>query len=83
MAWNPTGRLAHQKGMQTLYEWRNLPKASRQAAILYPHLADPNVQVAMREISAGLGRRAPAQQTLPRDTTATWVSKLGGLAKRR
>jgi hypothetical protein len=80
--WNAAARLAHQKEMQRLYDWRKLPKASRQAAILYPHLAEPSIQVAMREISAGEGRRAPGQQTLPMDTTPKWVSQLGGVAKR-
>ena len=80
--WNPAARLAHQKEMLKYEEWRRLPKHSKQAAILFPHLSEPNIQRAMREISAGLGRRPPSQQTLPRNTEARWVSKLGGVAKR-
>ena len=81
-SWTAAQRLAHQKEMQKYQEWRSLPRQSRQAAILYPHLAEPNIQAAMREISAGLGRRPPTQQTLPIDTVPKWVSKLGGVARR-
>jgi len=79
--WNVAGRLAHQKDMQRLYDWRSLPKQSRQAAILFPHLAPADVQQAMREIAAGEGRRPPAQQTPPMDTTPRWVSQLGRRSK--
>ena len=78
--WN-SARIAHSQEAQRYHEFKNLPKQSKQASILYPHLSEPNIQRAMREISAGEGRRAPGHRLL-KDAERGYVSKLGGQAKR-
>jgi hypothetical protein len=56
-------------------QWNRLPKASKWAARLYPDLADPDIQAAMKD-------RGRSGHGLLKETERGFVSKLGGVARR-
>jgi len=81
MSWNPVGRLNAMRMAERYHEFKNLPKQSRQASILYPSLVPKETRQAMAELT-DVGKRPPGATPLLKDSERKWVSQLGGVAKR-
>jgi hypothetical protein len=81
MSWNPVGRLNAMRMAQRYHEFKNLPKQSKQASILYPSLVPKETRQAMAELT-DVGKRPPVATPLLSDATRGPTSPLGGQAKR-
>jgi hypothetical protein len=83
MAWKPTAQsqLLHMKKAERYHEFKNLPKQSRQASILYPSHVPKERRVAMAELTQE-GKRPPRPQGRLSDATRGATSPLGGQAVR-
>jgi hypothetical protein len=47
--------------MKRSVDWHSLPRQSRLAAVLYPHLTDAETQRDMAAIARGEGKKSPMQ----------------------
>ena len=83
MAWRPSAQsqLLHMKKAERYHEFKNLPKQSKQASILYPGLVSKERRIAMAELT-DVGKRAPRAAPLLSDEQRSFVSQLGGQAVR-
>jgi hypothetical protein len=66
---------------QRQQDWRNLPRDSKLARVLYPALADDDTRKAQASFSASEGKRPPQGAKLLSDRTRGCVSPLGNVAK--
>jgi hypothetical protein len=80
--WKPAAQPNQMREAQRYHDWKNLPKQSKQSAILYPSLVPKETQVAMNELTEA-GKRSPRASPLLSDQQRSYVSQLGGQAVRR
>jgi hypothetical protein len=54
--------------MKRSVDWWSLPRQSRLAAVLYPHLTDAETQRDMAEIARGENKKSPLQGRVDAET---------------
>ena len=79
--WKPAAQLNQMQAAQRYHDFRNLPKQSRQASILYPSLVPKETRQAMAELTEA-GKKSPKASPLLSDATRGATSPLDGRAKR-
>jgi len=79
--WKPAARLSQMQEAKRYHEWRNLPRDSKRAAILWSGLVPKETKIAMNELT-DVGKRPPSQPKLLKDSERKYLSPLGGQAKR-
>jgi hypothetical protein len=79
--WKPAAQLNQMREAQRYHEFKNLPKQSRQASILYPSLVPKETRQAMSELTEA-GKKPPQPERLLKDSERGATSPLDGRAKR-
>jgi len=79
--WKPAAQLNQMHQAKRYHDFRNLPKQSRQASILYPSLVPKETRQAMAELTEA-GKRPPRASPLLSHATRGATSPLDGRAKR-
>ena len=79
--WKPAAQLNQMREAQRYHEWKNLPRDSQRASILWPALSGRETQQTMAALT-GQGKRAPRASPLLSDATRGATSPLDGRAKR-
>jgi hypothetical protein len=83
MAWKPSAQsqLLHMKQAKRYHDWKGMTQDSKRAAILWSGLVPKETRVAMAELTEA-GKRSPRASPLLSDQKRSFVSPLGGQAKR-